>query len=153
MYRALKMLRNSEGFTFVEAIFQLVIVAIFAHFILLIMLALQQFLTIEQQLDELNYEMFVSELNQFLREAKEFRIANKRMVLVFSEEEPKIEYTIHNTSENNDINLSVTSKGYMPLYTNSFIQQLEQYEKTFFMQIYKAKYGMRERHFVVPIFQ
>ncbi|MEG0471990.1 MAG: competence type IV pilus minor pilin ComGF [Solibacillus sp.] len=56
---------NEEGFTLLESIFQLIIFILFANLSLLIIFWFRDIITLEKMKDEVNWDLFIYDLNQY----------------------------------------------------------------------------------------
>lgn len=56
---------NEQGFTLLETIFQLVVFVLFANVSLLLIFWFRDTITIEEMKDDVNWELFVYDLNQY----------------------------------------------------------------------------------------
>ena len=75
MYTVNRILHKKEGgFTFIEALFQLIVFTIFAQIIVLVFMWFNQFQTIDKMKDHINWELFVFDINNYLLNASEFSI-------------------------------------------------------------------------------
>ncbi|MER2191139.1 MAG: competence type IV pilus minor pilin ComGF [Solibacillus sp.] len=79
----MRFLKNCRGYTFVEAIFQLIIIVLFAHVMLFILLWFAQFQNIEAMQAELNWELFVIDVRDYLKEARQFNVINDGRAIRF----------------------------------------------------------------------
>lgn len=75
MYTVNRIFREKEGgFTFIEALFQLIVFTIFAQIIVLVFMWFNQFQTIDKMKDHINWELFVFDINNYLLNASEFSV-------------------------------------------------------------------------------
>ncbi|MEK4426162.1 competence type IV pilus minor pilin ComGF [Solibacillus sp. FSL K6-1523] len=58
-------LRNEQGFTFLESIFQLMIFILFANISLLLIFWFRDIINLDKMKDEVNWELFIYDLNQY----------------------------------------------------------------------------------------
>lgn len=75
-----KIIKNQKGFTFLEALFQLIVVLLFSHIIALIYMWFHE-MDSSQYLQETTWEMFIFELQQYIDNSEEIFLTNKNSVL------------------------------------------------------------------------
>lgn len=75
MHRSIRRKNLDEaGYTFIEAIFQLIVFMLFAQIFILIIMWFSQFQAIEKMKDQVNWELFVLDLNQYLLNTRQFEL-------------------------------------------------------------------------------
>ncbi|MFC5603540.1 competence type IV pilus minor pilin ComGF [Sporosarcina koreensis] len=106
--------RNEEGYTLLEALFQLLIMGIFVQFLLLFFYWKQP---IERQLQDYyatEWELFAIDLQALLVDVEDFRVLMGDRAILFTTERGKIEVG----QSGYVIRKMTNSKGYIPLFTN-----------------------------------
>ncbi|MEK4229926.1 competence type IV pilus minor pilin ComGF [Solibacillus sp. FSL H8-0538] len=68
---------GDAGYTFIEAVFQLIVFMLFAQIVILIIMWFTQFQTIDKMKDQINWELFVFDVNQYLLHSKEFELLSR----------------------------------------------------------------------------
>lgn len=76
-------LTNARGYTFVEALFQLMIALLFAHVITYIILWIAHIQKIETIQNDVNWELFVVDVREYVREAKHLTLIQNGQAMQF----------------------------------------------------------------------
>lgn len=69
-----EIIHNEKGFTFLESLFQLIIFVLFASISLLILIWFRDIQNIEKMKDDVNWELFVYDLNQYNQQSVSGRL-------------------------------------------------------------------------------
>lgn len=141
--------RNEAGYTLVEALFQLVIMSIFLHFIILFF---YWKLPIERQLQDYyatEWELFAIDLQALLVEVEDFSVLMGDRAISFTNERGEINIGQHNYV----IRKQVYSAGHITLFTNvsSVIFTHDGYELN--VEVTMLDGSKRERSFAIGIRQ
>lgn len=112
MYQsAYAILRKSNGFTFVESLFHLIVLLLFSHFFGFVYFWFHE---IESKLEpqELTWEMFVFELQQYIDKSEEIQVTNKTLYLY----DEDINATTQISRYGDMIRKQVDNLGHVPLF-------------------------------------
>lgn len=145
-------LRNSRGYTFIESIFQLVVLILFAHVLVFIVLWFTQFQKIEVIQDELNWELFVIDIREYLERAQQFKIINNGQAIQFQVlDEGEIRVFIVEKSTTNHIRKRAPTGGneIMLPYVREIMFTAFAHELHMTLQMVNGQ--KRERVFIVPM--
>lgn len=145
-------LNDTRGYTLLEAIFQLLMLVIFAHLLVWILLWFTQFQQLEVMQDEVNWELFVVDVRTYLEQAQQVAVINNGQAIqfrVFEEGESRL--LIVEKSTTNHIRKRVPMGGHeiMLPYANEIKFDLQFQELS--MQVQMNNGQKRERIFIVPM--
>ncbi|MCG7345146.1 ComGF family competence protein [Sporosarcina sp. ACRSL] len=146
MHRVLKS-PNELGYSLLEALFHLLLMGIFLHFVILIF---YWKLPIERQLEDYyatEWELFAIELQALLADVEDFHVLMGDRAISFTNDRGKVEIGQNNFV----IRKLVNTKGYIPLYTNvsTVIFKHEGHELKVFVTMLDGT--KRERRFAIGI--
>lgn len=141
--------RNEAGYTFLEALFQLVIMGIFLHFVVLFF---YWKLPIEQQLQDYyatEWELFAIDLQALLVEVDSFNIPVGNRSISFTNERGRIDIGQINHVIRKQVNLT----GHIPLFTNVSNVVFTDEGHEFNMEVTMLDGSKRERRFAIGVRQ
>lgn len=153
MFNRRNNIKNENGYTFVHAIFQLINVALFASFIVLIYIVLNQLLQVDKQVEDMRWEVFISELNEYLLETNYFQLANQSLTINVKIGNNEKRSTLQTTKNGEHVNLLIQGEGFTPMYTNAFIEEILREGLLFRLKVLSRKNEEKERQFVIPNIQ
>lgn len=143
-------LKREQGYTFVEAIFQLVVLSLFAHFIFLIISWFSQVQNLESLQEDLNWELFVLDIREYLEQATEFRVINNGLAIQFNVDgdEGKRTFFIEKSKSYMRKRSLLGGNEIMLTYVESAAFRVKAHE--LYLKVKMSNGDERERVFIVP---
>lgn len=105
-----RIVRSGNGFTFIEALFQLVIFSLLAQVIFIFYLLIQQWHNTIVAEEQIKWEIFIHDLQQYLLDAEDIYIMNNSLYIIDSSTK-----TIKINKITDVIRLQINDQGYVPL--------------------------------------
>ncbi|WP_432358622.1 competence type IV pilus minor pilin ComGF [Sporosarcina sp. UB5] len=141
--------RNESGYTLIEALFQLLIMAVLLHFVVLF---LYWKMPVERQLKdyyETEWELFAIELQSLLVDVENFDVLIGNRAVSFFNDRGKI----HVEQNGYVIRKRVNESGHVPLFTNVSNVFFAQDEHELNVEVTMLDGRKRERRFVIGMHQ
>ena len=139
---------NEQGYTLLEALFQLVVFVLIAHFIVFIMIWFAEMKTTVLFDEQSKWELFVYDLNMYLNDISSFSIRKDQKRITFQAAD-----TIHNIDCYSNIIRDQVNGGHVPMLIGINKCQLK-YEEDMLTVAVEFPSGIKkERTFYVPVIE
>ncbi|MEO4052402.1 competence type IV pilus minor pilin ComGF [Solibacillus sp. CAU 1738] len=144
MCKYIKRVRNDAGFTFFEALLQLVVLLIFSQLLLLIVLSIPRFDSTEVLVD-LNWELFINDLQKYVLVADEIQVRNNGDELLIVQGEQK-----NYISQSNEMIRTQLNSGNEVLFVGVESIQFQENDNEIKLVAQLLDGREKERIFIVP---
>jgi competence protein ComGF len=139
---------NERGYTLLEALFQLVVFVLIAHLGVFIMIWFAEMKTTVLSEEQSKWELFVYDLNMYLKDISSFTIRQDQKRITFQEAD-----TIHNIDCYSNLIRDQVNGGHVPMLIGITKCQF-QFEKDMLAVVVEFPGGIKkERTFYVPVIE
>lgn len=141
-------LKDEKGYTLLESLFQLAIMAIFLQFVVLFYFWKAPIENQLQDYSSVEWELFAIDLQSYIADVKEFHITKEGRAIYFIIDRGEIEIG----QSGSVIRKTVFGMGHIPLYTNVRSVHFSRSGEFLNVQVTMTDGQVRERGFVIGIY-